>query len=657
MTPLPPQNTYAEVITGISPLERELVGQHPRLHLTAPKVEELRRQLQSEPYASMLAAVRSNADRALASGCPAADAPGDRRGSGDTVANLAFAYLMTREAKYLQGARDHMLTIAAYPEASWHAGLLGGHLLYGQAVAYDWLYHDLDAATRDTVFQSLKKYGEHWFMEFATHASWAVNAYTCNHVAVHIGGLTAAAAAIYGEPPEAPMEKSRNGPWLKVVLERLRVLAAALGPDGASQEGITYGEYYAEFFIRALDIAHGCLGEDFFTSCDWVRHLGLFQIYSSVPVKRWNSRSCLLNFGDGVRHHWYGPTGMLRRTARAYRDPHIQWFVQATQRDGITVPNFLDMIWHDPSVNVEAPAKLPTSRHFDDKDLVVLRSGWDGDESVFAFHCGPHSGHHALQNYSHDVGGGHMHPDAGTFQLLVRGDRLIADDSYTFKRTEYQNTLLINGIGQAGDGREWFEGIELRRTKRGPRISFVQNAERFDHLIGDVTAAYDPATGLKKFLRHVLYLKPACWIIVDELQAQTPSTFELYFHGDYVFEPVPSSSGVFQAKGPNGSLRMTVLHPSSLAVRAFKQPYLYVTGSVNDHREALTIGNVTPSTGEVFVTVLEAGASSAAWGEKPSLSMAGRDMVVTLRTQGAPRRVRLTPGRAEPTMPVVEILE
>jgi len=51
---------------------------------------------------------------------------------------------------------------------------------------------------------------------------------------------------------------------------------------------------------------------------------------------------------------------------------------------------FLNLIWFDPTVKPVSPATvpgtgLPTLRHFADLGLVFLRSGWDGNESVFAF--------------------------------------------------------------------------------------------------------------------------------------------------------------------------------------------------------------------------------------------------------------------------------
>ena len=122
---------------------------------------------------------------------------------------------------------------------------------------------------------------------------------------------------------------------------------------------------------------------------------------------------------------------------------------------------FLNLLWEDPSVAPEPPTDLPGFKHFGDLDIVYMRSSWDGDESLMAFKCGPFIGHHALARYSYDPGGGHVHPDAGSFLLFAHGDWLIVDDAYTWKTTAFQNTALVNGIGQEGEGAAWFQGERL----------------------------------------------------------------------------------------------------------------------------------------------------------------------------------------------------
>jgi hypothetical protein len=626
---------YGEIITAISPLECRLFEQRPRLHLDATGFAALKAKLGNAPYAKLFATVRASADAAAGRPCPGPDAKGDTRGIPEQLAAIAFAYRMTGEQRYLDAATQYLRTMAGWPMAKWNAGLLGGHLLYGNAVAYDWLHAELDDVTRDLVRDRLYTAGKVMFEDFALHRGWMTDAFTCNHITVALAGLATCAAAIYHEVPGI-------GPWCKLVNEKLRGFTAALGNDGVSQEGITYGEYYAEYLVRAADLGKQQFGVDVFKTCDWLRNWPTFQIYSAVPRKRWSTQDCLINFGDGVRYHWYGPTAMLRRLATAYRDGHAQAFVNASEADGVARTSYLDLIWHDESLTPAPVEQLPPTRHFADKDIVITRSDWRGDETVTAFKCGPHFGHHALAHYPHDIGGGHMHPDAGTLQSVHRGPRLLADDGYTWKQTDYLNTVIVNGQGQIGEGASWFEGMHLRNEQRAPRVYVQPSGGGMDYTIGDVTPAYSPATTLTRFMRHVIYLRPATWLIVDELDASEAATFEQYFHSDL---PWRAEAGSFIASNEHACLRATPL-PGSVTGRHFQQEMKYSGGNVTHSRQALVLTSEGRAS-VTLVTVLEAADAVGALPSTPTFKVAGDGRItVSVTVEGKQHDLRLRPRQA-----------
>jgi hypothetical protein len=263
------------------------------------------------------------------------------------------------------------------------------------------------------------------------------------------------------------------------------------------------------------------------------------------------------------------------------------------------------------------PDALPTLRHFDDMDIVYMRSGWSGDESLLAFKCGPHIGHQALAMYSYDPGGGHVHPDAGAFQLFAFDEWLIVDDGYTWKTTAYQNTVLVNGVGQDGDA----------------------------------APAYKSEAGLLEFLRHVLYAKPTCWVIVDELSDAAPSTYELYFHADFPFQD--GGDGTYTVEGESGSLILRPLRPADVAGRTFVQELTGTGGSPAGDIQALTLSNAAPAARTLFLTVLEAFRT----GESPvvdaSIVTDGEDEVLVLVSPEGERRWQLDPDRADRSEPVL----
>lgn len=547
---------YGAVITAWTPLETVLLGVHPRLHLTAEGFDKLRERVASgqEPWATMMSKLKQTADHyANQTPVPKAESiTGDRRGLGDLLATLSLAWQLTKEPKYLDAARAQLRTMVTYPQSIWDAGLTNGHWLYGHAIAYDWLYHDLDDETLSLVRENLYATLARSVDFLALHKGWMADAYACNHLPVHMAGLIAGAAAIYAEKPGV-------GPWLKFASEKLGVMSGSLGPDGLSQESMGYGEYYCAYFLKALDIAQLALGLNFVNGSMWLKNYPASQYYLTLGSKSSKTNGAIFGFGDGMRTHWYGPSFMLRRIASAFRDGFAQAFAAQCDQNGTSNFNFLDLLWHDPSVKPSELSRLPLFHHFVDKGVVAARSHWNGDEVVWMFKNGPHFGHHAAMRYPHDVGGGHMQPDNGSLQIAVRDERLLAIDGYFRKETAINNTVLVNGIGQLGDGREWFEGLELRFSHRFPRILSAQSKDKTEMIVADVTLAYRPEAKLQRFVRSVLH-QQGIWLVIDELLAEPSSLFEAFFHSDYQMKEVEGGEGCsFVAEGPTAALRMTAV--------------------------------------------------------------------------------------------------
>lgn len=630
----------------------------PRIYLTADRLTALKAQLTEEPHATLLEQLKQVADGLVEDGPPAYRAD-DRwsgeeqlyqRGVGNAIPNLALTYLLTGERKYLESARAWMLASASYP--TWGLGdidgmdLAAGHQLYGLALAYDWLYHDLDSEALDATRACLQSRGQRMYERLLNRQIWWHDAYLQNHQWVNMTGLAAAGLALYGEV------EGVDG-WVLLPIEKARVTMESLGDDGASHEGVPYWSYGVEYLLKFMDLARGLLGEDLFSGNAWFEHTASFRLYSMLPRGHWTRQSNLMTFADGPRHDWYGPDYMLRKLAAEYRDRHAQWLAGELRGEGFcsNAAAFLNLLWHDPSVAPEPPTDLPRFKHFGDLDVVYMRSSWDGDESLMAFKCGPFIGHHALTRYSYDPGGGHVHPDAGSFLLFAHGDWLIVDDGYTWKTTAFQNTALVNGIGQEGEGGAWFQGERLCAEKRGAKVLRADHGEEYDYVIGDAADAYKSAAGLNRFLRHILYVRPDCWVIVDEFEAASPSIFELQFHADFPFQQ--QDEHVFDVQGKNGALRLTVVAPADVATESWRQPLTGTGGEPAGEIEALKASNRIAKREAVFVTVLEAHPVSNAPRIKPTFVRRGQDKLLTLVAPERAWQLALRTGQPDRSSPAL----
>ncbi len=640
---------------------QQLRGVHPRLYLTAERIKHIRHMVKVDPYyAWMFEKVRWVADTAAKKGPQEHHSHGGsssveqtwQRQTGNLIACLAFCYAVTGDENYLEATTHYIVKSMTY--ASWGLGdfsgadLAAGHQIYGIALAYDWLYDDLEETMRRRIRKLLVDRGRYMFDKFASGKIFWHDEYLQNHQWVNMTALTTAALALYDEVDSLD-------PWILLPLEKIKITMDSLGPDGASHEGVSYWSYGTEYLMKYMDLARDFLGVDFYRDSKWFANTAYYRIYTSLPTNHISPRMSMLSFGDSRRRETYGPDYHLRKLAREYRIGQAQWLADVLDKANLTTPkaSWLNLLWYDPTVQPVPPDELPTFRHFDDMGLVFMRSGWSGDEVMSMFKCGPHIGRYALEKFSYDPGGSHVHPDAGELQIFAYGEPLLINDGYTYKDTKLQNTLTVDGVGQVGENMPWFRGHKLCLENRGAKILHASSGDDFDYVIGDATAAYEDSIGLKRFVRHVLYLKPACWVIFDEVAAEEPVTFELNFHTHSPFTKV--TDGHYAFTGQKGSLDLKVLAPAEAVgeittQQRFHPDRLRPTGKI----DALVITNAAKADKAFFVVLLEAYPSDQASSARAELTKVPDGLELTIDTPQRNWRFKIRPDRDDPAGPIFQ---
>ncbi len=546
-------------------------GAHPRLYLDAARVAELRAAIQTT-HAPLWNECREQADRLARRGPPAYREDDGSSGEeqlwqrevGNAMPVLAMAWTLTGDRRYLEAARQWALASCGYK--TWGLGridgmdLAAGHQLLGLALVYDWCYADLDEAARRAIRDTLVRRTSAMYEAAATGKAWWHRSYLQNHLWVNICGMAAAGFALFDEVEDAAM-------WIGLPLDKFQKTMAVLGPDGASHEGVGYWEYGVEYMLKFMDLARARLDVNLYER-DWWRRTAGYAQYLALPRHAWTRANCIVDIADCPRSHWYGPDYLLRGLARAFRDGHAQWLAQ--QVDEANVPaagaSWLNLVWFDPTVAAQPPTDLGTLRHFDDLGLVSARTGWAGDEALVVFKCGPFIGRRGVQEFSYDPGGGHVHPDANHFVLFGMGEWLIRDDGYRAKWTGQHNTLLVDGQGQFGEGRMWFDPSQALRAKSCPRILRAESTATVDHLVGDATAAYPRALGLRRYVRHLLFLKPDALVVCDDIALDHPRALELRFHPEHRLTARDGQAFLFQTG--QSTLRLDPLTPGDARLSA-----------------------------------------------------------------------------------------
>jgi len=568
LTPVEAESVFTQFrLPEVTAAAEAVRGVHPRLYLTDERIAELRQAIQTT-HAPIWSEVRTLADEAVLEGPPAYVATDPYRDDeqlwqrrvGNALPYLALAYRLTGQKQYLEAVREWAQASCDYP--TWGTGSLDGmdlatgHQLFGLALVYDWCHHDLDKPTLGHIRETMVRRGDALFQAAAAERVWWHRFYLQNHLWVNVCGLGTAGLALFDESDEA-------GLWAGLAVTKLATTRDALGPDGASHEGLGYWQYGAEYLLKFNHLAEDVLGIDLYDS-PWWANTAKYCLYLSLPRAAWTSRNCLVDLADSPRYHWYGPDHILRHLAARYHDGHAQWLARQIDEANLAAPSasWLNLIWHDPSIPAKHPNGLPAVHWFDDMGIVSARSDWSGSEALVVFKCGPFIGHKAIEAFSYDPGGGHVHADAGHFVLFADGQWLVRDNGYRGNRTDEHNTLLVNGRGQIGEGDTSFAGRQCLSVRARPRIRAVVTDPEFDHLAGDVTEAYPKDLGLKRFVRHLLFLKPDVLLVLDEVLCDRESNLELRFHPESdLCEPHGSGYLMY---GDRSTLRLELLTPEQV---------------------------------------------------------------------------------------------
>ena len=562
-------------------------GVHPRLYLTDVRTAELREKIQST-HAVLWNTLKEQANDLIDRKPPAwhgndegiYDEQWWMSGNSSSMVTLAMAFLMTKDDTYLQAARDWALTTCGYRGwgIGWADGIdcMTGHNLYGLAVVYDWLYDYLDENALNTIRTTLITRASVMYdaaskgtivpnnNEFSIRPwpEWE-EAWLQNHLWVNGSGLLAAGLALFDEVDAARL-------WIGFAKSKFERTMNYLGPDGASHEGINYWSYGIEHLFKSMYLIRDLLDEDLYNS-EWFRNTARYRLYTSIPMYAWKRGSTTVNYGDSHPRDSTGPGHMLRALAGEYGDSNAQWLAAALDESGApyTDNRWLNLIWYDHSVPEMPPDDLPTLFHFSDMGFVSARSDWSGDESFLFFKCGPYIGHTAIEIMNYCASSAHhTHPDQNSFMLFGAGEWLIRDDGNYGKYTGQHNTLIIDGGEQLGGGDSIFDGVFLHAMKRKPRILSTSSTPDMDHITGEAAEAYNPAMDLKKFTRHLLYLKPDVLIVADDILLNSPHNLELRFH------PGPQEteqSGVaFFTHTEKSVLRIEPLTPKNVEITAHK---------------------------------------------------------------------------------------
>ena len=92
--------------------------------------------------------------------------------------------------------------------------------------------------------------------------------------------------------------------------------------------------------------------------------------------------------------------------------------------------------------------------------------------------------------------------------------------------------------------------------KAKPRVLRAVSTPAIDQIAGDATEAYPRDLGLRRFVRHLIFVKPDVLIVADDILLDKEASLELRFHPE---QEAVRDGNVFLAAGKRATLRLEPL--------------------------------------------------------------------------------------------------
>jgi hypothetical protein len=427
-----------------------------------------------------------------------------------------------------------------------------GACMYAMALAFDSFHDRMSPAERDSLVRAIG----HRAARF--HAAWVNNIESkvlSGHVWQYIlNEFFHTSLALVGHHPEA-------GTWLSYAYELFTARMPVLGGiDGGWSEGAHYFTMNMDMLVDIPEQIRRITGFDLIRQHPWYREQGWWMTYHIPPG------SMSDGYGDNAEEYIARPAyaAFAEYISRRNGAPIYDWYLQKfrkLQGDDLAKEHILRWQRLIEGTNVSAPKKpempvLPLMQISRDVGLAAMHSDHKvpAKDVMVAFRSGPIGAY------------GHILADQNTFNILAGGHRLFYRTGYKVamddphrvgwsKHTRSQNGILIDDKGQPYNAESY--GY-LNAHLQGQRLAYVA---------GDASGAYRSEEskedhGMRRFIRHLVFLRPGLVVVYDELEARQAAQWSWLIHS---IEPMQldAAKGMFNARVPgfSGQGRLFSEHP------------------------------------------------------------------------------------------------
>ncbi len=515
----------------------------PRLMFTLDERDDVLARLEDEAGRNFFEFLKKKADGILERPIRGEiESGGYGRGSADGLGECGLAFYLTEDERYLDWARKQLVALSKSDGKEGNT-FAGGHMLTEIGWCWDFISTHLSEAEKASILPFVADLGTASISRMLTPLDYSGATPLHNITICAWSGIGIAGLAFHDEFPKARV-------WAEAAQRMFRAISWMHPPDGSGIEGPQYSVYGFERKAFYYEAARRVLGEDLYgpgmqRTAAWVKSITKPTMVGRNNAFPWQD--------NGPYFDAHGPVYSLLALARHYQDPKAQavalklWSCGVGHGSGMSWTNFA---WYDHKLKPAEWEDDETASHAEDLDMISARSSWKADATAVSFACGPYQGHRAQRIFPGDPGGSHHHADTASFQVCSRGSDLLTDPGYEhIKRTSNHNTLLVNGLGQLGEGLKWFNVNRVAHWNGTAEVLSFRHDGDSTAWVGEAHKMYVPEAGLQRFHRHMLYLKPDLVVVLDDLAAEHESTFTQLWHGFSEFKKMDAPDSWGQVHG------------------------------------------------------------------------------------------------------------
>ena len=531
---------------------------HPRIMNYGHSIEEIRRKAISHPlYESIVAKARKAVTQKIYRGAVSDRDPAKNKALNQTTGKeistfrqLLEGYILTGDQQMLDVLINRLGVLLTWPTND----LLGSQSLSALSMSFDVLYDVLSEETKLQILNVIER-------QLETGLKQWPGVIEARHVENHFwqmviaGNFKAALATVHHLKAAREMLEYTYG----IYIARFPNLGT---PEGGWSEGEGYYSVNQSSIVD-MSLLLKTLGGANIYQMEWFRNLtdyftyfapvaapisGFGDMHERVPSgsNKGSSEMLILGHEENNREALYRLFSVLRPTSSFYGEE---------ANDQYDKEYYLKQLsniepWYQIVNNIRlnpADYQTPPAKPFD-KVLYGVGLG-----ALHTSVLNPATDATVFFRSSPFGAKGHMHANQNSFNLSRKGERLFYSTGYytsfsdphalsSYRHTRAHNTILVNGCGQAF-GHEGYGCI--KRHIEGELLSYI---------CGDATPAYHPTVDkqfiqlcnengikqtpehgfadakLKKFERHLTFIRPDIVVIYDVLESQEPSEWSFLLH-------------------------------------------------------------------------------------------------------------------------------